>query len=424
MNKLCGHIVYIALGAVLGLGVSFLFRKVLLEPVPRRFHMEARINWINGITAEVAHQISPSLPGSQIEGLWGVVDGSVDALLMAERIRSKEIEDVALVDKELGKEVTLDIEFPTDFSIQRLDVQQPSPVFISIEAEHEYMSYVGYPEEIDESKEYPDHPRPLDQSILPFRFHIGKERRFRVSFVQKEVAESGPFAIPREFTVDSPMAIEFSSPTDRLPESQARTAVFSCEKLPLDDESNTTGDILVYSRKLSAHFSNCRLRLGNMSREGEHSILIGKMSHTTPIELNSWIANPFLFAVSPQYSDEKKSWLTLKGSLSYFLTKQVDGTISLGKVKEKLTSTDQVEIIGNSMVGLIFEPGSLPELKVDGIAEYVFLNGEQLLPSRWASINANVRGGLVGGIIGFLASFITLFVGKKRISFGKGESDV
>lgn len=418
MTKLPRHVTYVIAGLLMGAAIAFAARKGLVEPIPRRFHVEARINWINGLTAEVAQQLSPSLPGSQIEGLWGLVDGSVDVLLMAESIRSHKVNEVTLIDNRISKAVTLDLDFPADFSIDRLDQEKPSPVFLSIQSDKEHMSYVGYPEKLDKSKKYPPHPRPLDQTSLPLRFHIGKDRHFRAAFVQKEVGESSPVAIPREFTVVSPTAIDFTSPSDRLPRTSARTAVFSCDRLPLDDDKDSTADILIYSDNLTAHIGNNRLRLGNMSREGEHRIKVAKMSHTTPISLNSWIANPFLFAVSPQTSGKKKSWLKVSGAVRYFLIKPVEGTMSVGKSKQSLVSTDQVEIIGDSMLGLVFEPDTLPELRIDGLAEYIYLNGEQLLPSRWASIDPNVRGGIVGGIIGFLASLGVLLFGRRVATRG------
>lgn len=379
------------------------------RPVPVTVHVDGSPNWVHLLTADASADAGPGLPVYREVGVGLVGRGSFDLLCFIRNLRSSSVSDLKVIDEDLDTEITVDVRLPASFEMSKYPENALGKVFLSAEGVQGGIDVI--PPDSGSTELTNAIAAPITASKPSLFFGIPERHVLRMKFVERKVGEATTGNIPTEFAIQSPIAVDFGTPKQTLSEQRANTWVLCFhENIKAEDrrvETSNDPDLLVNPTKLLAIARGVRLTVGNMTRHGNITTIVKQPSHMFPIWLSREASLPFQFAVTPDISDTTApTWLCMSGGTRRMYLSGPSCSFSAGDTKRALDSTDRLDLSGEFVYRIEFQPPTLPRLVLDGKAVSCKVNDSEILLTRWGRINPNVRGGLVGGIAGFLLSWV------------------
>ena len=407
------------LGLVIGLPLGWASNWFINVPVIRQVHLQATPNWVHMVTSRSKFKEAIGLPSYDIEGVHVDLIGSFRALCPLRKATTHNVSEVKVHDNERNKDIMLDVGLPAVFAIEEDSKNVISRAYFRVSAPQGSLYFRRYePKELAEKPFGEEHP--ISEEYPALFFNLPPKYVLYIKFVERDVSESYPDAIPREFDIQAPLSVESGVLEQKLAVKSANTTLFSFyENVKEEKRVQQSPDFFINATNLVIRANSTNVSLGSLKRSGYFTSYLPKPKNMFSVWLKRNLRCPFDLAVTLEKAsikDKQPSWLGIKGSVKHIFLSGPSCVLSLGRDRFDLSSTDRIEIFGDLIISLDHRPRSLPQIQIDGNAISCKVNGEELLPTRWGTMNPNVKGGIVGGAIGFLLSLILNIAFRNRSS--------
>ena len=403
-----GFIIGAAISVAIGVAIGWASYWFFNEPVIRQVHLQATPNWVHMVTSRSKFKEAIGLPSYDIEGVSVDLIGSFRALCLLRKATTRNVSEVKVHDNERNKDIMLNVDLPAVFSIEEDSKNVISRAYFRVSAPQGGLYFRRYePEELAEKPFGEEHP--ISEEHPALFFSLPPKYVLYIKFVESDVSESTLDAIPREFDIRAPLSVESGVLQQKLAVKSANTILFSIyENVEERKRVQQSPDFFINATNLVIRTKSTNVSLGSLKRSGGFTSYLPKPKNMFSVWLKRNLRSSFHLAVTLEKASvkEEPSWLGIKGGVKHIFLSGPSCVLSLGRDRFDLSSTDRIEILGDLIMSLDYRPGSLPQIQIDGKAISCTVNGEELLPTRWGTMNTNVKGGIVGGAIGFLLSLI------------------
>ena len=384
--------------------------EIFQKPTPRIGHVSANPNFIYTMTGVAkAREWRESLLPYAIEGVKCQVVGSFKGLLFfIDRMTTYEIKKATI--KELGGNAKKSV---ATNSISKLIIEPnsakyPCMTYFDVQCAADYYYLTTKYKTLKPDQQSEAHPQLVSQERAPLEFTIPTKKWLNFKFINTEVEEpSDEFLVPSEFAITTPIATERGTPEQKLSPGLSKTVIVEVTPQPgrLGKSVELNPDAILNANNISMISRSASVSLNNTKYPGSFNIKLLDATHTIPVWFSKNQRKLFDIAITPE-KKKKPSWFAARGGVEYIYMSGKSCSLSIGREKYSLDSTDHIELVGNLVMGLDFYGGGLPEMIVDGKIKSCKINGVEIIPTRWETVNPSVRGGLVGGIVGFVLSLI------------------
>lgn len=405
LNKACENWETIVTVAA-GIGILVLVIVLLSQRSQKHLHLSGYFNWIQCRSDTAGYRETPEEKVLYSTGIQGIGMGNFDVAMFIDSTDKNTVNHLILLRGDSAIPVHHGETFPNSFKIAQKD--SLSPVFVTMHLtgnkhviDFPPVEMIPPPEGFDTLEDQNGVYIPPESEPWPNLYMFCPPQQLvRISVAESPVMKFGGRFLPPDIFAQAPQGAGIipakSSP---LQLDSAHSLVFN-----FTSSDTTRTEFGLYSKAITSRISGGAITIGNTKKTGDYVISTVSGFQLSSIYLNSKTNVGFALALSPLSSAQ--DYFLLQGSATYIKIAGTDIKVGLGKDRIDLDKTERLEMEGEFILYLYFSPPSLPNVQIDGRAKSVKLNNIEILPSRWRSIDANVRGPIIGALIAAIAGVI------------------
>lgn len=405
LNKACENWETIVTVTV-SIGILVLVIVLLSQRSQKHLHLSGYFNWIECRSDTAGYRETPEGKVLYSTGIQGIGMGDFDAVMFIDSTSKDTVNHLMLYGGDSAIPVHHGETFPNTFKITPKD--SLTSVFVTMHLtgnkhviDFPLVEMVTPPEGFDTLEHQSDFYIPQESEPWPnlYMFYPSKQL-VRISVAESPVMKFGGRFLPPDLFAQAPQgAGMIPTKSSPLQLDSVHSLVF---QITSSDSARTKFRLI--SKAVTSRISGGVVSIGNTTKKGDYVISTVSDFQLSSIYLNSKTNVGFALALSPLSSAQ--DYFLLQGSATYIKIAGTDIKVGLGKDRIDLDKTERLEMEGEFILYLYFSPPSLPNVQIDGRAKSVKLNNIEILPSRWRSIDANVRGPIIGALIAAIASVI------------------
>jgi len=394
--------------------ISWSFWFFFIRIIPKEVRINANPNWVRITTGYACGKKVPELQQSIFDGISGEARGHFKAQFLLDKAETTEVAVLSIKGGERNMDISL--------------VGLPSPIDLKITKntkikDSKWYGFFIYTrrENKQEGDLKSNAPIIISQDQPPLRFTLPKKIQLHIKFFESEIKDYPLETLPKEFMFRPPLETEEWGSKLKPATQSAETAILLFHNSHKYREGkqveDTQNDVMVNIKKLSGGLTSASVFLGKAEdHHGDFEIKLLELTHMLPVWISQNSEKPMSFAISPEHFEKGDSpRFIIKGGVKEVFLTGPFCSLSLGKEKYSLSSTDQLQISGDDLfLGLNFQAKSLPQLTMDGNAVSCKLNSDELLSTSWGSLNPTFRGGMAASLLGLLVGFIISRFFQKR----------